>query len=135
MGNFQKSLISLTASASAVGERTQKCIEAWGLIGVLLLGALFALSFCAIAAVLFFGSLIPLAVEHGSGILLPLIYGIGTGLPVLVFAALIALGANRVGAAFNKLAVFEKWARAITGVIFITVGVYYCLTYIFGVFA
>ncbi len=47
---------------------------------------------------------------------------------------LIALGAKRVGQAYDKLVAFEKWARRITGVIFISVGIYYCLTQIFGVF-
>ena len=135
VGMFLAGLISLNLSASVVGEQTQKRVAAMGMVGALLLGILFALSFCLISAVLFFGSLIPLAVEHQSAVLLPLVYGVGTGLPVLVFAVLIALGASRVGAAFDKLTAFEKWARVITGVIFIGVGIYYCLTYIFGLFA
>jgi hypothetical protein len=40
-----------------------------------------------------------------------------------------------VGDAYNKLVPFEKWARWITGVIFILVGIYYCLAYVFGVFS
>ena len=134
VGMFLAGLISLNLSASVVGEKARKRVAAMGMAGSFILGILFALSFCLISAVLFFLSLIPLAVEHESAVLLPLVYGVGTGLPVLVFAALIALGANRVGAAFNKLTAFEKWARVITGIIFIGVGVYYCLTYIFGVF-
>jgi cytochrome c-type biogenesis protein len=135
VGMFLAGLIRLDVSASLVGEKTQKRVAAMGMLGVLLLGALFAVSFCPGSAALFFGSLIPLAVERNSGVLLPLIYGVGTGLPVLVFAVLIAFGANRVGAAFNKLTAFEKWARVITGVVFIGVGIYFCLTYIYGVFA
>ncbi len=63
------------------------------------------------------------------------VYGAATGLPVLVFAVLIALGAKRVGEAYNKLVPVERWARFITGVIFILVGIYYCLAYIFGLFS
>ena len=84
---------------------------------------------------LFFGSLLPVALRCESGVILPSAYGIATGLPVLVFAILIALGAKRVGEAYNKLVPFEKWARRITGGIFVVVGIYYCLAYIFAVFS
>ena len=58
--------------------------------------------------------------------------GIGTGLPVIVFAFLLAFGAQTVGKAFHKLSHIEKWVRRITGVTFIIVGIYYSLIYIFG---
>ncbi len=94
-----------------------------------------ALTLCPISAALFFGSLIPVAVKFESAVLLPSVYGAATGLPVLVFAVIIALGAKSVGTAYDRMAAFEKWARRVTGVIFIAVGIYYCLTYIFGVFS
>jgi threonine/homoserine/homoserine lactone efflux protein len=46
---------------------------------------------------------------------------------------LIALGAQWVSKAFKTLVQFEKWARRVTGAIFIIVGVRYCLIYIFEV--
>ena len=128
-------LIQINFSGSGVSEKMQKRVEAMGIWGALLLGVVFALSFCPVSAALFFGSLLPVAVRCGSGVILPSAYGVATGLPVLVFAVLIALGAKRVGEAYNKLVPFEKWARRITGGIFILVGVYYCLAYIFGLFA
>ena len=79
--------------------------------------------------------LIPVAVACESGVVLPSLYGLGTGLPVLVFAVLIAMGAKSVGQAYDKLVPLERWARRITGVVFIGVGIYYCLSQIFGVFA
>jgi len=96
------------------------------------LGFLFALSFCPVSAALFFGSLIPLAVDHQSAVVMPTIYGVGTALPVVAFAILIALGAKSVGRAFNKISIFEKWARRITAIAFILVGTYYTLIYIVG---
>jgi cytochrome c biogenesis protein CcdA len=101
--------------------------------GAGLLGILFALSFCPVSAALFFGSLLPLAVKNGSSVLLPSAYGAGTGVPVFVFAVLIALGAQGVSKAFKKLVQFEEWARRVTGAIFILVGIRYCLIYIFEV--
>lgn len=107
-------------------------VEKWGVWGAGALGLLFALSFCPVSAALFFGSLIPLAVDHQSSVMMPTVYGIGTAVPVVAFAVLIALGAKWVGRTFNKISAFEKWARKITAVAFILVGVYYSLIYIFG---
>ena len=116
-----------------VGEGLQKKVEKSGLLGAGLLGLLFALSFCPISAALYFGSLIPLAIDHRSAVLMPGIYGVGTALPVVVFSILIAFGTRFVGTAFNRLTKFESWARRITGAVFLLVGVYYILIYIFGV--
>lgn len=127
-------LIQVNFSGSGVSARMQRRAEALGMSGALLLGVVFALSFCPVSAALFFGSLIPVALRCGSGVILPCAYGVGTALPVVVFAVLIALGARRVSEAYNKLVPFEKWARYVTGVIFILVGIYYCLAHIFGVF-
>ena len=127
--------IRINFSGSGVSEKMQKRVEAMGMRGALLLGIVFALSFCPVSAALFFGSLLPLALRCESGVILPSAYGVATGLPVLVFAILIAMGARRVGKAYNKLVPFEKWARRITGAIFILVGIYYCLAHIFGVFS
>ena len=74
------------------------------------------------------------AVRVKSIVLVPAVFGIGTALPVLVFAFLIALGSKSLGSAFNKLATFEKWARGITGGLFILLGIYYCLKYVFELF-
>jgi len=70
-----------------------------------------------------------------ASVTLPSLYGIGTGLPVFAFAILIGLGAQWVGRAFNKLTQIEKWARRVTGGIFVLVGIYFSLAYIFGVFS
>jgi len=131
VGMFLLELISIDLMRSNIGARIQKRAERFGIWGAGLLGLVFALSFCPVSAALFFGSLIPLAVQHESSVLMPTIYGIGTALPVFAFAVLIAIGAGFVGKVFNKLTQFELWARRITGVIFILVGIYYCLIYIF----
>ena len=125
-------LISFSRRGGGVSEKMQRRVDRLGMWGALLLGIVFALSFCPVSAALFFGSLLALAVKNESGIMLPAVYGIGTALPVLVFAVLIAFGANRIGRAYNQMASFEYWARRITGTVFIAAGIYYCLTYIFG---
>jgi sulfite exporter TauE/SafE len=128
LGLFNLKLPGIGASEKVTGK-----VEKWGIWGAGALGFLFALSFCPVSAALFFGSLIPLAVDHQSAVAMPTVYGIGTALPVVAFAVLIALGAKWVGTAFNKISVFEKWARKVTAVIFLIVGIYYILVYIIGI--
>jgi cytochrome c-type biogenesis protein len=111
----------------------QKRVEAMGLWGAVFLGVIFALSFCPTSAALFFGSLLPLAVNRQSGILLPAVYGLATGLPVLIFAVLLGFGANKLARAYDGIVAFERWARRITGITFIVVGFYYSLTRIFRI--
>jgi cytochrome c-type biogenesis protein len=110
----------------------QERVETMGVWGAVFLGVLFALSFCPTSAALFFGSLLPLAVNRQSGILLPAVYGLATGLPVLIFAVLLGFGANKLAKAYDGIVAFERWARRITGITFILVGFYYALTRIFG---
>jgi threonine/homoserine/homoserine lactone efflux protein len=64
---------------------------------------------------------------------MPTLYGVGTALPVVGFAVLIALGTGFVGSAFNRLRTFSKWAQRITAVVFIGVGIYLILVYLLGV--
>ena len=126
-------LIRLPSRGGGISSGLQGRAERWGIWGGGLLGLVFALSFCPTSAGLFFGSLIPLAVNSGSSVILPSVYGIGTAIPVFAFAVALAVGVNTVGRMFDVLSRFEFWARRITGVVFIVVGGYYCLTYIFEV--
>jgi len=92
---------------------------------VLVIGILFALAFCPYSGVLFFGMLIPITITSVKGLYLPVIFAIATGLPVIIFAYLIAYTVSGVGKLYNKIQVFEKWFRYIVAVIFIGIGVYY----------
>ena len=120
---------SLTLAGSGVQERASRGGIGWALV----LGVLFALSFCPVSAGLFFGGLIPLAASANSRLTLPTLYGVGTALPVIVFAFLMAFASQSVGRAFNRLTQIEFWVRMTTGVVFAVVGIYYCLTYIYGI--
>jgi cytochrome c biogenesis protein CcdA len=134
VGMMLVGLIRFNTKGSRLGETVGKRVESWGLWSGLALGVVFALSFCPGSAALFFGSLVPLAVKYESGLLLPTMYGVGTALPVLVFAILMVLSTRAVGQAFNRITQFEWWARRVTGVLFIGIGVYFCLAYVFRVF-
>lgn len=133
VGMFLLELIRLNISGPVASSRFLEKAGKGGILGAGLLGITFALSFCPVSAALFFGSLIPLAVQHQSRVIFPSLYGIGTALPVVVFAILTAFGAQFVGKAFDNLRKIERWARSITGAVFILTGIYYTLAYIFNV--
>ncbi len=101
-----------------------------GFWGVLLLGIVFALGFCPYSGVLYFGMLIPMTISSASGLYLPIVFALGTGLPVIIFAWIIAFTVGGIGTIYNKIKVFELWFRRIVAVLFIVVGIYY-LQYLF----
>jgi sulfite exporter TauE/SafE len=96
-----------------------------GFWGVLLLGIVFALAFCPYSGVLYFGMLIPMTVVSASGLYLPVVFALATGIPVIIFAWLIAFSVGSLGNVYNRLKTFELWFRRIVAVLFIGVGVYY----------
>jgi cytochrome c biogenesis protein CcdA len=96
-----------------------------GYLGSLLLGMLLALAFCPYSGVLFFGILIPMTVESSEGFLLPTLFALGTGLPVMLFAFLIAFSMQRVSQVFNIMQKVEKAIRLIIALVFLAVGIYY----------
>jgi len=132
IGIFLLDILKLSIPGSGRGsDRMQQRVERAGIWGAALLGVVFALSFCPVSAALFFGSLFSLAIPHHSVFVLPGLFGIGTALPVLGFAFLLAFSAQLVGKAFSRISKFEFWARRITALIFIAAGIYYCLQYIY----
>lgn len=126
-------LLPISFGGRGLSEKMQSRADRAGLWGAGLLGVVFALSFCPISAAFFFGSLVPLALRHESVLLMPGLYGLGTALPVVAFSFLLAFSAHRLSAAFNLLTAVERWARRITGTLFILVGIWFCLKYIFEV--
>lgn len=90
-----------------------------------LLGVVFALAFCPYSGVLYFGMLIPMTVSSVSGLYLPFVFAIATGLPVIIVAYLLAFSISSIGGFYSKVKVFEKWFRRVVAIIFILVGFYY----------
>ena len=124
VGLFLLGLFSFSIRGVGVSDAMRERIDRAGIWGAFPLGAVLALAFCPVSAALFFGTLIPLATENRSPILLPAVYGIGTGLPVVIFAVLIALGVGWMGSALDRVQAFERWARLATGLVFVAVGIF-----------
>ena len=125
--------ISLPQWGGHLSKQLRDKADAWGSGGAVVLGALFALSFCPVSAAIFFGSLIPLSAQASSTLLLPLLYGAGTALPVFGFAILVTFGARALGNAFQKVTSWEITARRITAVVFFAIGIYFIAKYILEV--
>jgi cytochrome c biogenesis protein CcdA len=126
--------IRLPLGGRGVPESLQRRVDRMGLPGAALLGFVFALSFCPISAALFFGSLVPLALETRSSVLLPSAYGLGTAVPVLGFAVPLGLGASWMGTAFDRVAQVGRWARWLTAAAFLGVGAWFTARATLGLF-
>ncbi len=99
-----------------------------GGFGALMLGVLFALAFCPTSGVFYFGMLIPMSASATMGYLLPILFAVATALPVLVVAWILAFSAGQIGAVYGKMQTIQKWLNISVGVLFIAIGIYYCLT-------
>lgn len=112
------------------GNLTDKLSEKFknkGLLGSLLLGALFAVAFCPYSGALFFGMLMHMTIK--SGLHLPIAYSIGTGIPVILFAFVIAYSIKKLGVYFKAITKIEKVMRFVAGLVFIITGLYYINIY------
>jgi cytochrome c biogenesis protein CcdA len=99
--------------------------KSWRFIDTALLGMVFALAFCPYSGVLYFGMLVPLTVASESGLYLPIVFAVATGIPVIIFAWVLAYTISGVGGFYNKIKTFEMWFRRAIALIFIIVGLYY----------
>ncbi|MDL2239746.1 aromatic aminobenezylarsenical efflux permease ArsG family transporter [Bacteroidales bacterium OttesenSCG-928-K22] len=108
---------------SNVGEKKRKN----NYLNAFLLGVLFALAFCPYSGVLYFGVLIPMTIASPSGLILPVVFAIATGLPVIIIAYLLAYSMSNVGKFYNKMNSFQKWFKRIVAAVFIIVGIYYII--------
>lgn len=95
----------------------------------LLLGMVFALAFCPYSGVLYFAMLIPMTVAAASGLYLPVIFAVATGLPVILFALLLAYAVGNVGKMYHRIKTFELWFRRVVSVVFVVVGIYYVVIF------
>lgn len=99
----------------------------WRFVDAILLGLVFALAFCPYSGVLYFGMLIPMTVTSASGLYLPVIFALATGIPVIFFAWVLAYAISGVGGIYQKVKIFEIWFRRVIAVLFMAVGIYYII--------
>ena len=104
---------------------TRKAEKLKGYLGSLLLGVLFALVFCPTSGLFYFGMLIPMSAAEPGGYLLPIVYAVATGLPVILVAWILAYSVAGIGKFYNRIQIFQKWFNRVVAVLFIAVGIYY----------
>ncbi len=104
-----------------IGQKGSEKLARLGFVGSFLLGFIFASALCAASAALFFSNLIS---TDGSFIAM-LTYGIGTGLPVMAFAFVLAFSVNKLSQVYKVTGIIEKYARILTGILFVLIGIYY----------
>ncbi len=126
IGIFMLGIIKLRFPAfNSISERFQQRSK-FNYWDVFLLGVIFALAFCPYSGVLYFGMLIPLTISS-SGLHLPVVFAIATGIPVIIFAWLIAYTISGIGNLYKSIKSFEYWLRKVVAVIFIGIGIYYII--------
>lgn len=106
-------------------EKAKEWLATKGHIGTLLLGVLFALAFCPYSGILFFGMLIPLVLSSTESLLLPPLFALGTGLPVIIISIILAFSVEKVGKMYNAISKIEKVMRYGVATIFLFTGIYY----------
>jgi len=109
-----------------IGEKGKKSY-----LNTLLLGILFAMAFCPYSGVLYFVMLMPMTVASPEGLYLPVVFAIATGIPVIIFAWLLAYAVSNVGKMYSRIKTFELWFRRVVAVLFIGVGIYYVIVTLF----
>jgi cytochrome c biogenesis protein CcdA len=124
IGILMLDLVKINLPTSKTLSSLQERLSNKGPLGGFLLGAIFALAFCPFSAMLFFGLLIPLAIKTGDGILVPSVFALATGLPVIIFAYLLSKSVSKLGKRMKQVETFEKWMRKIVAAIFILIGAY-----------
>lgn len=128
IGIYMLDLIKLNIPKISInGEYVKKRTK--GSWGALFLGIIFSLAFCPSSGIFFFGMLIPLSAAEAGGYLLPVVYAIATGLPVILVAWVLAYSVAGLGKFYNRIQAFEKWFRKIVAILFIAVGIYYAVMF------
>ncbi|MCA9259978.1 MAG: sulfite exporter TauE/SafE family protein [Planctomycetales bacterium] len=126
VGMFLVGLLEINTRGAGFSDALKERVDRLGVWGAGLLGAAFALAFCPTSAALFFGNVMA-SLSSRSTFWLPMLYGVGTALPVVGFAAVIAAGSGQLGRVFHATKVVERWARAVTGTVFLGCGMWLTL--------
>lgn len=93
--------------------------------GALLLGVLFSLAFCPTSGIFYFGMLMPVSAAETGGYVLPVVFAVATGLPVIIVAWILAYSVASLGKFYNRIQVFQQWFSKVVALLFIAIGIYY----------
>jgi len=132
VGLFLLEFLSVNLGSGRLKGWAQRFGHSGGLWATMLLGLLFAMSFCPTTAALFFGGLIPLSLAHGSHVLLPLCFAVGVSVPVVGIVLLVIFAVGLIGRAVTRAQALEWWMRRATAALFLAVGGYFTVVHTLG---
>lgn len=112
-----------------ISARLKRRLPRDGSWGAFFLGVSFSFTFCPTLFWLFFGLMIPLALRSAAGWTFPGLFAVGTALPLLAFAGLLAAGSGAAGGFTERLKRSSRLVSRISGGIFILAGINDTLTY------
>jgi cytochrome c-type biogenesis protein len=113
----------------ALSQRLKRKIPEKSPLSSFLFGSSFALAFCPTLVWLFFGLLVPLGVQTTGGILLPILFAIGTAIPLIFFVSLLTDSTDILKQKSTKN--FNRTLNKIAAIIFILAGLNDIFTYWF----
>lgn len=112
---------------------TDRSKQLTGTLGALVLGLLFALAFCPISGVFYFGMLLPMSAVEPGGYFFPVIFAIGSSVIVVLIAWIVSFSMSRLSRFYNVVTVFQRRANVVVGIAFILAGLYYFCVYYLGI--
>lgn len=90
-----------------------------GSLGSLILGMTLALAFCPESAIFYFGIMLPLSVKTDVGVAMPLIFGIGASVPVVLISWIMHVAMDKAKKLSDSFERFQQILNIITGLLFL----------------
>lgn len=95
-----------------------------GVTSSFLLGAAFAFAFCPTLFILFFGLTVPLAIDSPAGFLFPGVFALGTVLPLVCIAVVLAATQINTARIMLRIRRVNGWTQRFASVVLILVGLH-----------
>lgn len=92
-----------------------------GPLGAMVLGMTLALAFCPESAVFYFGMMIPLSMNCSVGVFVPLVFGLGASIPVILISWIMLKTIDKARKISMMFEHFQQWLNGITGLLFIVI--------------
>lgn len=93
------------------------------------LGVAFSLGFCPTMAVIFFGALVPLVVKAPAGMVLPVVFAVGTAVPVILWALALSAGRRAAGSWVRRVRSLDRYVKWGAAAVFLLFGLNDLLLY------
>ncbi len=112
-----------------IAEQLQRHVKTSGVAGAYFLGVVFSLAFCPTLFWLFFGLTIPLALKSAGGWSFPGLFAIGSSLPLLAAAIIVAAGTGAATKVLGSARRLEQPFRLAAASVLLVVGLHDTLLY------